>query len=256
MFFPSLPFRARMTITAAREWDFDSPMVLVGFPSQGLVGAIVASYLVPKLDMEMVATMDSPHLPPVASVRDGRAVSPVQIFASTTRCGIDGGCDQLVVIRSDAAPPAEHTDEIVREILAYADDIGADPVLTLEGAPSKAEVDHVFAVPNLISSIDHDAVDAEAFPDGSISGFSAALLTEGNRSQTPVLCLFTAVQEDLPDAEAAARLVEVADVLVPGIKMEAEPLMKQAKEYEKELRAAIEEQQRSMRGEDQVMMYS
>ncbi len=245
-----------MSILATREWEFDDPMVLVGFPSQGLVGAIVASYLVPKLDMELVATMDSPHLPPVASVRGGRAVSPVQIFASTTRCGLDGSCDQLVVVRSDAAPPAQNVDEICREILGYADSIGADTVLTLEGAPTSNGTDDVFAVPNLHCSIDHDSVGATAFPDGSISGFSAALLTEGNTGHKPVLCLFTGVHEELPDAEAAGRLVEVADTLVPGIKMDPEPLMERAQAYEDELRAALKEQERSMGEQDRTMMYS
>lgn len=247
-----------MTITSTRDWDFNAPMILVGFPSQGLVGAIVASYLVPKLDMEMVATMDSPHLPPVASVREGSAVSPVQIFASTTRCGIDGGCDQLIVIRSDAAPPPEHVDTINREILAYADEIGADTLLTLEGAPTQMnqEDEHVFAVPNLHYDVDYDAIPAEPFPDGSISGFSASLLTEANRANHPVLCLFTAVQENRPDASAAARLIQTADVLVPGIKMEPKPFMEQAKAYEEDLKEALQEQQRSMKdSEDTVRMY-
>lgn len=247
-----------MTITSTRHWDFNAPMILVGFPSQGLVGAIVASYLVPKLDMKMVGTMDSPHLPPVASVRNGHAVSPVQIFASTTRCGIDGGCDQLIVIRSDAAPPPEHVDTINREILAYADEISADTLLTLEGAPSSMdrEEESVYAVPNLHYEVDYDEIPANPFPDGSISGFSASLLTEANRSNHPVLCLFTAVQEDLPDASAAARLVQVADVLVPGIKMEPKPFMEQAEAYEQDLKEALQEQQRSMQdSDDAVKMY-
>lgn len=246
-----------MSIRPTREWEFDDPMVLCGFPSQGLVGAIVASYLVPKLDMELVATMDSPHLPPVASVREGRAVSPIQIFASTTRCGLDGSCDQLVVIRSDAAPPPQHVDEICREILGYADEIGADTLLTLEGAPADEGVEEVFAVPNLHSEIEHEAVGAQPFPDGSISGFSASLLTEANTSGHPVLCLFTGVEEEMPDAEAAARLVGVADTLVPGIKMESKALMERAKNFEADLQQALAEQQRSMEGpEDRSsMMY-
>lgn len=245
-----------MPVQPTREWSFDNPMVLCGFPSQGLVGAIVASYLVPKLEMELVATIDNEHLPPVASVREGRAVGPVQVFASTTRCGLDGSCDQLVVIRSDAAPPAEHVDEICDEILEYVDEIGAETVLTLEGAPTGGDLEEVFAVPNLHCEIDHDAVGAEAFPDGSISGFSASLLTEGNAMDTPVLCLFTGVDEEMPDAEAAARLVGVADVLVPGIKMESKALMERAKRYEEDLRKAMADQASMSGPEDRsAMMY-
>lgn len=247
-----------MTIHPHRDWEFDDPLVLVGFPSQGLVGAIVASYLVPKLDMQLVASMDSPHLPPVASIREGRALSPVQIFASTTRCGLDGSCDQLVVVRSDAAPPSEHVDSISAEILAYADEITAETVVTLEGAPTSNGTDDVFAVPNLVAEVDHDELGSEVFPDGALSGFSASILVEGNNHQKPVLCLFTGVHEEMPDAEAAARLVEVADALVPGITMDPEPLMERAKNYEAQLRAALKEQERSMESmpEERQIMYS
>jgi uncharacterized protein len=236
-----------MPVNQHRDWDFEDPLVLVGFPSQGLVGAIVASYLVPKLDMELVATLDSPHLPPVASIREGRAHSPVQMFASTVRCGIDGDCDQLVVVRSDAAPPTQHADKLSAEVIEYARDIGGKLVVTLEGAPTSSGGEHVYAVPNLVTDVDTETIGAEVFPDGALSGFSASLLTKGNNHEEPIVCLFTPVQEDLPDAEAAARLVDVADELVPGIRMEPEPLREEARKFERNLRAALEEQEKSQR---------
>lgn len=248
-----------MTVNVHRDWDFEDPLVLVGFPSQGLVGAIVASYLVPKLEMQLVATLDSKHLPPVASVRKGRAHSPIQVFASTQRCGLDGECDQLVVIRSDAAPPAQHADEIAGLILDYVAGIDATQTVTLEGAPMSEGAEQVFAVPNLVGDVNLDEIDAAPFPDGSLSGFSASLLVKGNSVEEEVLCLFTGVNEEMPDAEAAARLVDVADKLVPGIRMEPEPLREQAREFEKDLRAALEEQERSMEGmpkDESSMMYS
>ncbi len=247
-----------MTINTYRDWDFQDPLVLVGFPSQGLVGAIVASYLVPKLEMELVATVDHVHLPPIASVRGGRAHSPVQIFASTVRCGIDGDCDQLVVVRSDAAPPAQHADDLADEIIDYTDEIGGELIVTLEGAPTSSGGEHVYAVPNLVTDVDTDQIGAEPFPDGALSGFSASLLTEGNALSKSVLCLFTAVAEDMPDAEAASRLVDVADGLVPGIRMEPEPLAEEARKFERNLRAALEEQEKSrqdMPEERTSMMY-
>lgn len=247
-----------MPINTHRDWEFEDPLVLVGFPSQGLVGAIVASYLVPKLDMELVATLDSPYLPPVASIREGRALSPVQIFASTVRCGVDGDCDQLVVVRSDAAPPGQHADELSDEVIDYTREIGGDLIVTLEGAPTSSANENVYAVPNLITEVDTDHIGAEVFPDGALSGFSASLLTEGNTREHPVLCLFTPVQEEMPDAEAASRLVDVADELVPGIRMEPEPLAEEARKFEESLRAALEEQERSQRDmpeERTSMMY-
>jgi predicted ATP-grasp superfamily ATP-dependent carboligase len=62
----------------------------------------------------------------------------------------------------------------------------------------------------------------------------------------------------MPDAKAAARLVNSADQLVPGIQMEAKQLQKEAEKFEANLRRALEEQEKSTGGgpEDQSsMMY-
>jgi uncharacterized protein len=233
-----------MAIVSHREWDFQEPMLLVGFPSRGLVGAIVASYLVPHLKMELVATMDSPNFPPVASVRDGKALSPVQFYASRQQCGPDGRCSQLVVIRSDAAPDPWYTDEIADEILDYAERIGCKLIVTLEGSDHVAE-GSVFAVTNLVSDVDVRKLGAEPFTEGSLTGVSAPLLTHGNGRGIAGVCLFTGVRDEVPDAQAAARLVQVADLLVPGIVIDTDRLVEQAKRFEKKLRAAIAEQHKA-----------
>ena len=244
-----------MTIVGHRAWEFDRPLVLVGFPSQGLVGAIVASYLVPKLDMELVATLEAPYLPPIASVHKGKALSPIQFFASAKVCGIDGTCSQLVVVRSDAVPLPQHADALARELLEWAKLVKASLVVSLEGVSSASATDAVYAVTNLFAELDAKRLGAEAFNQGTLAGVSAALLVQGNVLEVPVACLFTGVEEDMPDSAAAARLVGVADVLVPGIKMDAKPLEEEARAHETAIRALIEEQRRSMASDEQPMMY-
>lgn len=246
-----------MPIKTHQPWTFEDPLVVVGFPSQGLVGAIVATYVVPALEMQLVATLDSPHFPPVASIRGGRALAPVQFYASTKQCGLDGECDQLVVVRSDVMPPPEHADAVAGEVLDWAAEAGAKAVVTLEGAPSDNGHDKVFAVANLHAALDLERLGVEAFPDGAVSGMSGALLTEGNAREVPVVCLFTPVNPKLPDAAGAARLVDVTDRLVPGIKIDAEPLEEQARKFEAEIRASLKEQQKAMRREpeERQMMY-
>ncbi len=218
-----------MTIVAHRDWEFENPLVLVGFPSQGLVGSVAASYLVPLLDMELVATLHSDRLPPVASVRAGRAVSPVQVYASTYRCGLDGECDQLVVVRADAAPDAQHIPQVAREILEWCNAVDASLVVCLEGANPQKAGESVHAVQNLISDLDTSALDVEVTEQGGLGGIAASLLVQGNHRGLPVLTLFTGVEEDeQADAAAAARLLNIADPLVPGVRMEPETLMEKA----------------------------
>lgn len=235
-----------MPLVPHRDWEFHDPLVLVGFPSQGLVGSVAASFLIPKIDMELVASLDSDHLPPVASIRGGRAVSPVQVYASTYRCGLDGDCDQLVVLRADAAPETKKASALTREILEWTREIGASLVVPLEGASPDLETKDVFAIQNLAADIDLDPLEVSQASEGGLGGFAASLLVQGNSLDVPVLCLYTAASEDQADADAAARLVENVDHLVPGIAMDPEPLRKRARELQDDLRKNMDQQRKDL----------
>lgn len=235
-----------MPMVSHREWEYHDPLVLVGFPSQGLVGSVAASFLIPKIDMELVASLDSDRLPPVATIRDGRAVSPVQVYASTYRCGLDGECDQVVVVRADAAPDTEHAAAVTREILEWTQEIGARLVVPLEGANPDLGTKDVFAVRNLAADIDLEPLNVNPPKQGGLGGFAASLLVQGNHLGMPVLCLYTAASEDQADADAAARLVENVDQLVPGIAMDPEPLRERARKLQDDLRESMDQQREDL----------
>jgi uncharacterized protein len=231
-----------MPVVQHKEWEYHDPLVLVGFPSQGLVGSVTASFLIPKVDMELVASLHSDRLPPVASIRDGRAVSPVQMYASTYRCGLDGECDQLIVVRADAAPNTEHAAEVTREILDWTKEIGARMVVPLEGADPDVESQEVFAVQNLECDVDLEPLNVTQAPEGGLGGIAAALLVQGNDREVPVLCLYTAASEDQADASAASRLIANVDNLVPGIAMDPDPLRERARQLQDDIRQSRDRQ--------------
>lgn len=235
-----------MPVVHHREWTFHDPLVLVGFPSQGLVGSVAASYLIPKLEMELVATLETPHLPPVASVRDGRALSPVQMYASTYRCGLDGECDQLVVVRADAAPESHHAREVTSAVLEWCRSIEAAQVVCLEGADPRVGTDRIFAARNVPWTTDLGDMDVEVPPDGGLGGMAASMLVQGNARGIPVVCLYTAAEEDQADASAAARLITEVDALVPGIRMDPEPLHERAQELEDQQRTTLDDQRKAL----------
>ena len=54
--------------------------LLVGFPSNGLVGTFTISYLIDNLGMKEIGELDHPDLPPMLFVENGEILPPIRIY--------------------------------------------------------------------------------------------------------------------------------------------------------------------------------
>ena len=81
----------------------------------------------------------------------------------------------------------------------------------------------------------------EETKEGMINGVSGVLLYEGTHMKQDVLCLLSEAQSEYPDSRAAAVLVEKLDIMLPGIKIDPDPLFKEADIIEKKIRAYMEQ---------------
>ena len=66
-------------------------ILLVGFPSNGLVGTFSISYLIHYLGMKQIGEIEPPDLPPTLFVEDGEILPPIRIYKK----------DNIFVIISD-----------------------------------------------------------------------------------------------------------------------------------------------------------
>ena len=80
---------------------------------------------------------------------------------------------------------------------------------------------------------------AEPLKKALIGGMTAFLLAEGSAA-----ALVVEARKDHPDGRAAAALVTALDPLIPQIKVDAEPLLKDAMDLEEQVKAAAEEAQK------------
>ncbi len=71
---------------------------------------------------------------------------------------------------------------------------------------------------------------------GMIYGVAGILLNEGRWNDFDVITLLADACPDIPDAYAAAKLLEALNRLLPDIKIELEPLYEQASKYEEQIR--------------------
>ena len=235
-------------IVDTRDESLRGAMMVVGFPTHGLVGSVAASYLVHTLDMSSVAYMISEDFPPTVIMEEGIVSAPVRFYASKLVCGVDRSCEQLVVAISDIQPPAALLNQLGRTLLDWAEAKGVALIVAVEGQPVDEEVKgdaRVVAMANraaapLLAKYKFDPA------NGVVTGFAGGLLLTAIGRHTPVLCLVAQAHKDYPDARAAAKVIETINPLVPMLVLDTKPLREKAKQIETEVRKTLQQQQQSL----------
>jgi uncharacterized protein len=237
-----------LKIVDTRDESLKGAMMVIGFPTHGLVGSVAASYLVHALDMTNIAYMISEQFPPTVIMEEGVVSAPVRFYASKLVCGVDRKCEQLVVGMSDIQPPAEMLNRLSRLLLDWAEAKGIELLVAVEGQPMDEELRadaRVVAMANraaapLLAKYHFEPA------NGVVTGFAGGLLLSAIGRQIPVLCLVAQAHKDYPDARAAAKVIETINPLVPMLVLDTKPLREKAQEIEGEVRHTLAQQQQSM----------
>ena len=235
-------------IVDTRDESLRGAMMVVGFPTHGLVGSVAASYLVHSLDMTLVAYMISEEFPPTVIMEEGIVNAPVRFYASKLVCGVDRSCDQIVVVISDIQPPVSMLNGLGRALLDWAEAKGIQLVTAIEGQPLENET---YADARVVAMANRAAAPLLekyrfAAANGVVTGLAGGLLLGAIGRTTPVLCLIAQAHKDYPDARAAAKVIETVNPLVPLLILDTKPLREKAREIEAEVRKTLEQTRESM----------
>ena len=235
-------------IVDTRDEPLQGAMMVVGFPTHGLVGSVAASYLVHSLDMTLVAYMTSEEFPPTVIMEEGIVSAPVRFYASKLVCGVDRSCDQLLVVISDIQPAIHQLNQIGRALLDWGEAKGIQLVVAVEGQPIENDTRgdaRVVAMANRAAAplLEKNRFDAAK---GVITGLSGGLLLGAIARSTPVLCLVAQAHKDYPDARAAAKVIEPINPIVPLMVLDTMPLRDKAREIEFEVRKTLQQTRESM----------
>jgi len=123
-------------------------------------------------------------------------------------------------------------------VLQLAKDLNAKEVITLEGvgsADSEKTKGFWFKVGKDGKEVEKTGV--ECLGEGVIVGVTAALML---KTHLPLTCMFAETHSRLPDAKAAAKVVEILDKYL-NLKVDYAPLLKQAEEFESKLKNIMEQ---------------
>ncbi|MBN1390349.1 MAG: proteasome assembly chaperone family protein [Candidatus Thermoplasmatota archaeon] len=249
-----------------RRLDLRDSFVIDGFPSVGLVSTITASYIVAALDMELIGVMDSVYFPTVSVIRDGEPHHPVRFYAGDLE-GPDGDWTRLVVFLSEFQPPSNLIKLICNTMLDWAQEQKCSCLISPEGLVIEGEgqafpqgsaegggendKENVVIAPPQPSSIEKTVYGLSStssgkdrlqrsnisiFPEGLISGIPGVLLNEGKKRNFEVTCLLAEAKDNIPDARAAAGIIEVLKNIIPYLEIDLAPLYAEADLLEAKMR--------------------
>jgi uncharacterized protein len=212
--------------------DLNGADIVVAVPSVGLASTIAATYLITTLHTDQIAAFDSDDFPPLSMVYARRPKFPVRVYHAEK--------ERLAIFICEVPLPTRTHRPLGRTLLEWARARGARRLLCLEGLPlpegqPEEEID-VWAV----GSTDDARRDIEAaglsfLEAGMVAGVAGVVLNEGRWAGQNVIALLGEARMNMPDAAAAARLVEAADKLLPQVQIDLSPLLNQAKELEAHL---------------------
>src|SRR5213594_3399301 len=195
-----------------KEVNLAGGTVIEAIPSVGLVSTIAATYMITTLPTDQVCAIDSEEFPPLSMVYAFKPKFPVRIYAQPDT-------KLAIFIAEVPLPPRVHR-ALALELLKWATAHRCRQIVSLEGLPLPA---------------------ADAPKDIEVSGVSGVLLNEGRWQFYDVITLLAEAQPTIPDANAAARLLETVDILLPEVKLDLQPLKEQAKALEFHLKQLRDE---------------
>lgn len=228
-----------------KEVDLANSVLIEAFPTVGLVSSIAGHFIIEQLKLEEIGTISSRYFIPAAVIHDGIPSPPVRIYAGKKICGPSGSCDQIVVIISEFMPAVNIIKPVAEKILAWAQKKKCNYIVNFEGThglnPKKPKTFGVATTQRMKDIL--KKYNIEETKEGMITGITGVLLAEGARLKRDVVCLLAEAHSSYPDSRAAALLVETLDKMLPEIKMDTQPLYKEAEEIEQKIRAFIKQAQ-------------
>ncbi|MDR3282233.1 MAG: PAC2 family protein [Candidatus Methanoplasma sp.] len=211
---------------------YENPTALVGLPSIGLVGSILSSFIVREMSMSVIAGITSPDLPPYCMIQGGTPYPPIRIYGCTRDKTDETGGD-LVIVTSEIAPKPEQCYALAVAIMGVLRDLGVSMAICLEGVPSYEGGDSMVACGS--SKRMHDEIDRlglRNLGEGLVRGTTGIMLYEGAHSGMDVMSILCPANPALPDPRAAARLLEPLSKILPELKMDVNPLYKEAEDID------------------------
>ncbi len=205
--------------------------IIEGFPGFGLIGTIATEYLMEHLETEKIGVIETPEAAPMIAIHQNKVIEPISLHYNKKH--------NLVFVH--AINIGKELAWLVAEaVLDVAKQLSAKEIISLEGVGSPSNEDErVFyfagngvAIPQSLANA------ASPLMEGIIIGVTGALLAKDH--EIPHVALFAEAKSGIPDSKAAAHILGALGAYA-NLKIDPNPLLKQAQLFEKKLKTIMQQ---------------
>ncbi len=209
-----------------------NPIVIEGFPGFGLIGSIVTEFLINHLSCEKLGNHYFDELPASAAIHEGKLVEPIGIYYNSKF--------NIVIIHSIAAGAGIEW-KAADFVLSTCKKVNASELISIEGVGSGQESKGrtFFYCTENKKKEELKSIGLKPLQEGIIMGVTSALLV---KNELPVTCIFGEAESEMPDNNAAAKIVEALDKII-GLDVDTKPLKQTAKMFEQKFKDIMQQLQ-------------
>ncbi len=176
--------------------------LLVGFPSNGLVGTFAISYMINSLKMRQIGEIEVPNLPSTLFVENGEILAPIRVYNRKN----------IFVIISDVPFNQFLAEGFAHALHEFCKKNTIKKIIIVSGIetsnPEKKP-------PKIFGLVTHSTLEntlykneIPKFLDGSIFGTDAAIISVFRKTKIPALVLYAECHPFFPDPEASIVAIE------------------------------------------------
>jgi uncharacterized protein len=225
--------------------------LITGFSSFGLAGLTAVDFLVNQLELTETGHISVDTLPAITPFENGTPRHHTRLFSR-------GDLD-LTILVNELYIPIEVVDSFAKAILEWTEENAVREVTILSGipVPHGPEEHKVFYVAT--EDYQDDQLAESEIPGmggGFLNGVNASLIGRGMDSALRVGVFITPVHAQVPDAEAAIRLVEVTQERY-GLDIDTSDLEEfagEVEQYYQDLEERVRALEETREPEDQMYM--
>lgn len=209
-------------------------LLLVGFPSNGLIGTFTISYLVYNLKMKLIGEIDHPGLLPTLFIENGEIFGPIRVYNK----------DNLFVIMSDLPFDPELAHEFSETLIEFAKKNNIGTIIIVSGLDSTHRAHNA---PKAYGVVTHPKLekilyenDIPKFLSGTIFGTDAAVISAFRETNIPVLALYCECHPFFPDPEASVYAITLLSKILK-VKIDTSEIQKKLEHLRIQHRNLMEE---------------
>jgi len=221
-----------------KDMDLKGATIIEGFPSVGLVSTIVATYLIDYLKLDQICAVDSEEFPPTSMIYATKPKFPARIYANSEK--------KIGVFLAEFTPAPSLHRPLAKKFFEWCKEQQCTRIISTESLPSEklylqnkvnTKINPVYGIGST-ERARKELHDAQIEPFISmIYGVGGVLLNEGRWDDFDVITLIIKACSDIPDALAAAKILEAIDSLMPHLHIETKPLYQESKKVEEQVKA-------------------